>query len=106
MIFYPSRNCGLLMDTNTIAADERKRIYRKSLYEATSVRFIPTTCYSSEAVLLLFCLTVSLLILPLILPPLPPPPYLLLLLPIAILGVLVLLAMAPSNAREVTYAHV
>uniref|UniRef100_A0A7N0V6U9 Uncharacterized protein n=1 Tax=Kalanchoe fedtschenkoi TaxID=63787 RepID=A0A7N0V6U9_KALFE len=105
MTVYPSRSCGF-MDTDTVAADGRKRILGKSLYQGNIVRFIPATYYSYEAVLLLFCLTMSLLILPLILPPLPPPPFLLLLLPIAILGVLVFLALAPSKASEITYAHV
>ncbi|KAL9679086.1 hypothetical protein QQ045_016940 [Rhodiola kirilowii] len=105
MIEYPSRSCGI-MDTNTIPADEHKRTAHKLLYQGNNARFIPTTCYSSEAVMLLLCLALSLLILPLILPPLPPPPFLLLLLPIAILGVLFFLALAPSKSRDVTYSYV
>ncbi|KAL1561444.1 hypothetical protein AAHA92_04148 [Salvia divinorum] len=58
--------------------------------------------FTSESVVLLGCLTVSLLILPLVLPPLPPPPFLLLLLPIFILGLLMNLAFMPSNT---TYAY-
>ncbi|KAL3828418.1 hypothetical protein ACJIZ3_017220 [Penstemon smallii] len=56
--------------------------------------------FTLESLFLLFCLTVSLLILPLILPPLPPPPFMLLLLPICILGLLMILAFMPSNVRE------
>lgn len=95
------------MDDNSIAADEHKASIHKSMYQGTTrIKFIQTSYYSSEAMLLLLCLTLSMLILPLILPPLPPPPHLLLLLPIAILGVLVLLAVAPSNVKEVSYGYV
>lgn len=58
--------------------------------------------FSLESLLLLICLTASLLILPLVLPPLPPPPFMLLLLPIAILTVLMFLAFMPSNVRDIT----
>lgn len=58
-----------------------------------------------ESVLLLVCLTASLLILPLVLPPLPPPPLLLLLLPICILALLMLFAFMPSNARPAAYTY-
>ncbi|KAK8651149.1 hypothetical protein V6N13_140762 [Hibiscus sabdariffa] len=58
--------------------------------------------FGLESLLLLICLTASLLILPLVLPPLPPPPSMLLLLPIAILTVLMLLAFMPSNVRDLT----
>lgn len=54
--------------------------------------------FSIESMVVLVGLTVSLLILPLILPPLPPPPFMLLLLPICILGVLVLFAFMPSTS--------
>ncbi|KAK9672145.1 hypothetical protein RND81_12G080000 [Saponaria officinalis] len=59
--------------------------------------------FGLESKLLLLCLTASLLFLPLVLPPLPPPPFLLLLLPIAIFGVLMILAFMPSNVRNLTY---
>nr|XP_043611797.1 ARGOS-like protein [Erigeron canadensis] len=62
--------------------------------------------FSIESMMVLFGLTVSLLILPLILPPLPPPPFMLLLLPIFILGVLMAVAFMTSssslNARHKT----
>lgn len=59
--------------------------------------------FTLESLFLLFCLTVSLLILPLILPPLPPPPLMLLLLPICILALLMILAfMSSSNVRDAT----
>ncbi|MFS7904225.1 hypothetical protein Hanom_Chr01g00033641 [Helianthus anomalus] len=41
--------------------------------------------------------TLSLVVLPLVLPPLPPPPPLLLLVPVVIMSVLVFLALAPSE---------
>ena len=56
--------------------------------------------FGTESFVVLLCLTISLLILPLILPPLPPPPVLLLLLPIVILVVLVILAFTPSNLKH------
>ncbi|KAL0322799.1 UNVERIFIED_CONTAM: protein AUXIN-REGULATEDINVOLVED IN ORGAN SIZE [Sesamum angustifolium] len=59
--------------------------------------------FTLESLFLLICLTVSLLILPLVLPPLPPPPFLLLLLPICILALLMILAFMPSNVRDTTY---
>ncbi|KAI3459893.1 hypothetical protein Pfo_016556 [Paulownia fortunei] len=62
--------------------------------------------FTMESLVLLVCLTVSLLILPLILPPLPPPPFLLLLLPICILALLMILAFMPSNVRDATYTYV
>ncbi|KAL2470079.1 Uncharacterized protein Adt_38215 [Abeliophyllum distichum] len=54
--------------------------------------------FTLESLFLLFCLTASLLILPLILPPLPPPPLMLLLLPICILALLMILAFMPSTS--------
>lgn len=63
--------------------------------------------FSLESLLVLICLTASLVILPLILPPLPPPPLMLLLLPIGILAVLMILAFMPSNLRDLTsYTYV
>lgn len=58
--------------------------------------------FTVESLFLLVCLTVSLLILPLILPPLPPPPLMLLLLPICILALLMILALMSSNVRDAT----
>ncbi|KAL9240730.1 hypothetical protein vseg_014915 [Gypsophila vaccaria] len=57
-----------------------------------------------ESVMVLVCLTASLLILPVILPPLPPPPFLLLLVPIGIFGVLMVLAFMPSNVGDLSYS--
>ncbi|CAL9122502.1 unnamed protein product [Musa textilis] len=62
----------------------------------------PSNYFSTESFVVLVCLTVSLLILPLILPPLPPPPSMLLLLPIGILVVLMILAFMPSDIRNIT----
>ncbi|CAL9193673.1 unnamed protein product [Musa hybrid cultivar] len=62
----------------------------------------PTNYFSTESFVVMICLTVSLLILPLILPPLPPPPSMLLLLPIGLLVVLMILAFMPSDIRNIT----
>ena len=61
--------------------------------------------FSVQSLLVLICLTVSLLILPLILPPLPPPPLMTLLLPIGILAVLMILAFTPSNLQDITNTY-
>ncbi|GAB2294206.1 hypothetical protein Dimus_028424 [Dionaea muscipula] len=66
--------------------------------------FKPAGYFSLESLILLMCLTASLLILPLILPPLPPPPSMLLLLPIGILAVLAVLAFMPCKVRNIA-AH-
>ncbi|RRT68367.1 hypothetical protein BHE74_00041695 [Ensete ventricosum] len=65
-------------------------------------RVSPSNYFSTESFVVLICLTVSLLILPLVLPPLPPPPSMLLLLPIGILVVLMILAFMPSDIRNIT----
>ncbi|XP_050373381.1 protein AUXIN-REGULATED GENE INVOLVED IN ORGAN SIZE [Argentina anserina] len=80
-------------------------LYRRSLSHGrgSSRRLIPASYFSLESLLLLVCLTATLLILPLILPPLPPPPFMLLFLPIGILAVLMILAFMPSNVRDLTY---
>ncbi|CAA7396594.1 unnamed protein product [Spirodela intermedia] len=62
---------------------------------------VPAGYFTAESFLVLFCLTASLLILPLILPPLQPPPLLLLLVPIGILVVLLALALMPSDIRNI-----
>ncbi|KAE8684779.1 hypothetical protein F3Y22_tig00111105pilonHSYRG00413 [Hibiscus syriacus] len=74
---------------------------RKGEYEGGR-KSLQERYFGLESLILLTCLTASLLILPLILPPLPPPPFMLLLLPIAILNVLMLLAFVPSNLRDIT----
>ncbi|KAK3035390.1 hypothetical protein RJ639_032918 [Escallonia herrerae] len=75
--------------------------YHRSFSQGHGKRIWPASYFSLESLLLLVCLTASLLILPLILPPLPPPPSMLLLLPICILGVLMILAFMPSNVRDI-----
>lgn len=77
--------------------------YRRSFPQGTGKKALRGSYFGLESMLLLVCLTASLLILPLILPPLPPPPLLLLLVPIGILGVLVILAFMPSNVKNLTY---
>jgi hypothetical protein len=61
--------------------------------------------FGVEAVLVLTCLTVSLLILPLVLPPLPPPPSLLLLLPVCLLILLMVLAFMPTDMRSMATSY-
>ncbi|KAL1533175.1 hypothetical protein AAHA92_33096 [Salvia divinorum] len=60
--------------------------------------------FTLESLFLLVCLTVSLLVLPVVLPPLPPPPLLLLLLPILILALLMFLAFTPAATHAYAYA--
>lgn len=85
---------------------ERKKVeYHRSYSQGGNRRLFPASYFGLESLLLLVCLTASLLILPLILPPLPPPPFLLLLLPIGILVVLMILAFMPSNVRDITYTY-
>lgn len=61
--------------------------------------------FGVEAFLVLACLTVSLLILPLVLPPLPPPPSLLLLLPVCLLILLMVLAFMPTDVRSMATSY-
>uniref|UniRef100_A0ACD6A2G6 Uncharacterized protein n=1 Tax=Avena sativa TaxID=4498 RepID=A0ACD6A2G6_AVESA len=61
--------------------------------------------FGAEAFLVLACLTVSLLILPLVLPPLPPPPSLLLLLPVCLLVLLMVLAFMPTDVRSMATSY-
>ncbi|XP_030528145.1 ARGOS-like protein [Rhodamnia argentea] len=84
-------------------AEGKKMEYSR---QRSARRLLPASGYFSlQSFYVLICLTVSLLILPLILPPLPPPPFMLLLLPIGILAVLMMLAFMPSNVRDLTYTY-
>ncbi|KAL2228175.1 UNVERIFIED_CONTAM: hypothetical protein Sindi_1797200 [Sesamum indicum] len=56
---------------------------------------------SFRRVVLMVALTMCLLFLPLVLPPLPPPPLILLLIPVAIMGVLIFLALTPPQLSGV-----
>ncbi|KAL6555340.1 hypothetical protein OROGR_006598 [Orobanche gracilis] len=56
-----------------------------------------------KAILLMVLFTVSLLVLPLILPPLPPPPMMFLLIPVAIMVMLVFLAVTPPQLPNVAF---
>ncbi|KAI8537125.1 hypothetical protein RHMOL_Rhmol09G0001300 [Rhododendron molle] len=97
---FPKRNM------NPVVRGGRKTEYRRSYSQVNSRRIIRSSCYGLESLLVLVCLTASLLLLPLILPPLPPPPLMLLLLPIGILAVLVILAFRPTTTvtRDVTHS--
>ncbi|KAI0508146.1 hypothetical protein KFK09_014280 [Dendrobium nobile] len=68
-------------------------------------RIVPSSYFSAQSLMVLFCLTASLLILPLILPPLPPPPLMLLVLPIGIFLVLLILAFMPSDVRNIASSY-
>ncbi|KAK4432063.1 hypothetical protein Salat_0968400 [Sesamum alatum] len=56
---------------------------------------------SLRRVVLMVVLTMCLLFLPLVLPPLPPPPLFLLIIPVAIMGVLIFLALTPPQLSGV-----
>lgn len=84
---------------------EVPRGHRKGEERANKRSYI-ADYFSIESLLVLFCLTASLLVLPLILPPLPPPPLLLLLLPIGILAVLMILAVMPAHITNVVVSSV
>ncbi|GAB4858971.1 hypothetical protein Ancab_010443 [Ancistrocladus abbreviatus] len=85
--------------------DVNRRDYQRSFSQVNVKKSFRVSYFSLESMLLLVCLTASLLILPLIVPPLPPPPFMLLFLPIAILALLMILAFMPYNARDVTYTY-
>jgi hypothetical protein len=68
-------------------------------------KVIASTYFSIGAFFLLACLTVSLLVLPLVLPPLPPPPSLLLGLPVCLLVLLVVLALTPTDVRTIASSY-
>lgn len=72
---------------------------------ADNKKAIAPNYFGAEAFLVLACLTVSLLILPLVLPPLPPPPSLLLLLPVCLLILLVVLAFMPTDVRSMATSY-
>ncbi|KAL0917954.1 hypothetical protein M5K25_013063 [Dendrobium thyrsiflorum] len=61
--------------------------------------------FNAQSLMVLICLTASLLFLPLILPPLPPPPLMLLVLPIGIFLVLLILAFMPSDVRNIASSY-
>ncbi|GJM87737.1 hypothetical protein PR202_ga03722 [Eleusine coracana subsp. coracana] len=61
---------------------------------------------SVEAILVLACVTVSLIVLPLVLPPLPPPPAMLLLVPVCLLLLLAALAtFVPSDIKSLASSY-
>ncbi|XP_039171988.1 protein AUXIN-REGULATED GENE INVOLVED IN ORGAN SIZE-like [Eucalyptus grandis] len=113
-------NLGFIMDRRVRRTVDRNVEYSRKMgsepgqsaegkfhRQKSAKRLFPASGYFSlESLYLLICLTMSLLILPLILPPLPPPPFMLLLLPIVILVVLVVLAFMPTNVRDLTSTYV
>ncbi|KAI7980680.1 hypothetical protein LOK49_Contig120G00002 [Camellia lanceoleosa] len=62
--------------------------------------------FSLRSLMVMAVLTVSLLVLPVVLPPLPPPPLMLLLIPVFIMAVLILLAFTPSQVPNVAITSV
>lgn len=98
-----SNSAGVMEGTvrKTSTVENKSRDY-KTLVQANSRKSSRLSYFSIKSLLVLFCLTASLLLLPLILPPLPPPPSMLLLVPIAILLVLVVLVLVPSDVRGIT----
>ncbi|KAI3682338.1 hypothetical protein L1987_82258 [Smallanthus sonchifolius] len=66
--------------------------YKKTIFPA-----IFRWSFGLKALAVMMLFTVSLVVLPLVLPPLPPPPPLLLFVPVLIMSVLIFLAFAPSE---------
>ena len=91
-----------VMETRARGANLVKRTQSQGINRRKS---FPSNYFSVESFLVLLCLTVSLLILPLILPPLPPPPVLLLLLPIGLLVLLMVLAFMPYDVRDIASSY-
>ncbi|WOL14304.1 hypothetical protein Cni_G23084 [Canna indica] len=67
--------------------------------------FSPSNYFSMQSLLVLIFFTLSLLILPLVLPPLPPPPSVFLFLPVGILVVLMILAFMPADIRNIASSY-
>ena len=78
----------------------KKHLQQQQRANVADKRAAASNYFGIEAFLVLACLTISLLILPLVLPPLPPPPSLLLLLPVCLLILLVVLAFMPTDVRS------
>ncbi|KAK4753180.1 hypothetical protein SAY87_021978 [Trapa incisa] len=89
---------------------ERTQTRRRAVQDSIStrrhrrrwMRIVRGTTYRSRPIgsmrwmaMVLAALTLSLLVLPLVLPPLPPPPLLLLMVPVLIMSLLLLLALSP-----------
>lgn len=68
--------------------------------DSSTTRGFCARYFSAKSFLLLVLVAVLLLVLPLVLPPLPPPPSMLLLVPVAMLGVLLVLALMPAGGRN------
>ncbi|KAL3506991.1 hypothetical protein ACH5RR_032373 [Cinchona calisaya] len=96
----PFSKTKIMVKGSPLNLEGKRMEYRRSLSQGK--RIFSASYLSFEGLFLLVCLTVSLLLLPLVLPPLPPPPFMLLLLPICIMALLMFLAFMPSNALDVT----
>ncbi|CAN4109200.1 unnamed protein product [Withania somnifera] len=66
-------------------------------YKSISTNLMFKNFSSLIAILIMVFLTISLLVLPLVLPPLPPPPLMLLFIPVLLMVLLAFLAFTPSQ---------
>jgi FtsH-binding integral membrane protein len=96
------RRNPVLVRPNAVKRHLQQRQQEADLHDR---KVIASTYFSIGAFLVLACLTVSLLILPLVLPPLPPPPSLLLWLPVCMLILLVVLAFMPTDVRNMASSY-
>ncbi|KAF8110765.1 hypothetical protein N665_0079s0079 [Sinapis alba] len=80
-------------------SEKSKHELRRSFSSQKRLMLPANYYFSLESLVILVGLTVSLLILPLVLPPLPPPPFMLLLIPIGIMVLLVVFAFMPPSAK-------
>ncbi|XP_022853992.1 protein ORGAN SIZE RELATED 1-like [Olea europaea var. sylvestris] len=92
-----------LMDEDEDVQDKAKgSIFEvKSIENQKPLENLMFRNYSLRRIVLMVLLTVSLLVLPLVLPPLPPPPPILLLVPVLIMVLLILLAFSPSKLPNI-----
>jgi hypothetical protein len=86
-------------------AAKRRRQQQQQEADFHDRKVIASTYLSVGALLVLSCITVSLLVLPLVLPPLPPPPSLLLWLPVCLLVLLAVLAFMPTGVRSMASSY-
>ncbi|KAK4802886.1 hypothetical protein SAY86_001089 [Trapa natans] len=87
------------MDPHAAAAISRRRVEvndNKSLSrDKNGLRLLAAGYFTLESLFILLCLTASLQL----------PPFMLLLLPIGILGLLMILALTPSESVDLTHSH-
>lgn len=59
--------------------------------------------FGVKAMMILGCVSIALVVLPLVLPPLPPPPMILMLLPLLLMLLLLMLAFSPSRSPSLSH---